>query len=307
MCIFVAELKRMDFNDRLKPIRMKKRLLPLMTIGLLLACSGQPNKEEDENSLLSRFNSTMNIHESVVKNADGTVTYQAVEWGGLIGTVKEHNLPVDWSEYESVTIDFATPPKVETQLLVSDKYKAYGKAGISSLTCNFDGQDVSSIDEVTLQAATPGTIVVKDVRLTPVTTNWKKVPLRTVACTFGNWQDGFTLQPDLFAQAHQGDKLEFLYTTDTSNPELENWLIKTIYGGTETTFEGNDNALNKWGCAPVGRRSTVYRIPLTAKDVANLKKKGAFVNGLNLNVTQVNLLQVDESVAESVADSVASF
>jgi len=50
-------------------------------------------------------------------------------------------------------------------------------------------------------------------------------------------------------------------------------------------------ALNKWGCAPVGRKSTVYRIPLTSKDIVNLNEKGMFVNGVYLNVTQVNLLR----------------
>ena len=279
---------------------MKKNILPLVALGLLAACSSQPNNQEDDNSLLSRFNSTLNIHESFEKNSDGTVTYQALSWGGLVGTVKERNLPVDWSDYESVTIDFAKPTEVETQLLVSDKYKAYGKAGISSLTCHFDGQDVSSIDEVTLQAADSGTIVVKDVRLTPATINWKKVPLRTLDCAFGNWENGFSLKPELFTKARNGDKLEFLYTTDTSNADIANWLIKTIYSGTETTLEGNADALNKWGCAPVGRRSSVYRIPLTAGDIANLKEKGAFVNGLNVNVSQVNLLQVDDSLSESV-------
>lgn len=277
---------------------MRRILLSFIVIGLLAACGGQ-QKEDDGHSLLLRFNSTRNIHESFKVNDDGTLSYQSVMWGGLIGTVKEHNLPVDWSAYESVTIVFATPPEVETQLLVSDRYKAYGKAGISSLTCNFDGQDVSSIDEVTLQTAEPGLIVIKDVRLTPATGNWKREELMTTDCVFGNWENGIFLNPQLFGEARPGDKLEFLYKTDNSNPDIGNWLIKTIYGGTDQTLEGNSDALNKWGCAPVGKRSTIYRIPLTAADVSNLKQKGAFVNGLNVNMTQVNLLHADYSNDDS--------
>jgi len=219
-----------------------------------------------------------------------------------VGSMKEHNLPVDWSDYEAVTIDFAEPTTVETQLLVSDRYKAYGKSGISSLTCNFDGQDVSSVDEVTLQAADSGTIKVKEVRLTPVTGTWKTVPLRTINCEFGDWQNGFMLKPELFEHAQVGDKLEFLYTTDTSNPDVNNWLIKTVVANTETSLEGNSDALNKWGCAPVGRRSTVYRIPLTATDIKNLKEKGTFVNGRYINMKQCNLLQPDRTVGTDGGD-----
>ena len=278
------------------------RLLLTAFIGtsLLTACNSALNKEEqDTNVLTSRFNSTMNIYETVNQNSDGTITYKSVPWGGLVGSVKERNLPVDWSEYEAVTVKFTQPTKVETQLLVSDRYKAFGKTGISSLTCNFDGQDVTSIDQVTLQTADSNTVTIKEVKLVSTTGTWKTIPLRTLQCEFGDWQNGFTLKPELFEDAKKGDKLEFVYTTDTSNPNVLNWLIKTVYNATETTLEGNANALNKWGCAPVGRRSTIYRIPLTAKDVVNLKEKGAFVNGRYINITQVNLLRQESQFSSS--------
>lgn len=273
-----------------------KKLLPLMSALLLTACGSPSNQSsaEEENTLTSRFNSTLNIYESVEQNPDnGIITYKAVSWGGLVGSVKERNLPVDWSAYEAITVMFAEPTKVETQLLVSDKYKAFGKEGISELTCNFDGQDVTSIDEVTIQTADSAIIRIKEVKLVPVSGTWKTIPLRTMNCEFGKWQNGFVISPELFksANARQGDKLEFIYTTDTSDPETNNWLIKTIYNTTDSTLEGNNVALNKWGCAPVGRKSTVYRIPLTSKDIVNLNEKGMFVNGVYLNVTQVNLLR----------------
>jgi hypothetical protein len=279
---------------------MKQSVL-LALMLTFVACANR-SENDDENSLTSRFKSTMNIHERIERGSDGVITYSALPWGGLVGSMKEHNLPVDWSGYEAVTIDFAEPTKVETQLLVSDRYKAYGKSGISSLTCNFDGQDVSSVDEVTLQAADSGTIKVKEVRLTPVTGTWKTVPLRTINCEFGDWQNGFMLKPELFEHAQVGDKLEFLYTTDTSNPDVNNWLIKTVVANTETSLEGNSDALNKWGCAPVGRRSTVYRIPLTATDIKNLKEKGTFVNGRYINMKQCNLLQPDHTVGTDGGD-----
>lgn len=272
---------------------------------LFVACGGGngSNGDSDNLSLISKFNSTWNIHESLERNSDGTIIYNAIPWGGLIGTVKERNLPVDWSAYEAITIDFAEPTKVETQLLVADKYKAWGKVGITSLTCNFDGQDVTSVDAVTLQAADSTVLKIKDVRLTPATGVWTTIPLRTLNCEFGDWVNGFSLQPDMFANALPGDKLEFIFTTDTSDPDIGNWLIKTVYIDTDSVLQGNNSELNKWGCAPVGKKSTVYRIALTDEDIANVKSKGLFVNGRYINVTQCNLLRKESNEDTAVNET----
>ena len=281
-----------------------KKLFGLMTSVLFVACGGgNPNTETDDFTLTSKFNSTWNIHESMKKNSDGTITYNAIPWGGLVGVMKERNLPVDWSAYEAITVEFAEPTKVETQLLVADKYKAWGKAGITSLTCNFDGQDVTSIDNVILQASDSTTITVKSVRLSPATGVWETIPLRTLNCEFGDWENGFILQPESFAKALPGDKLEFIYTTDISDPDVDNWLIKTVYVDTDSTLEGNNNELNKWKCAPVGKKSTLYRIALTDNDIANVKEKGLFVNGRYVNVTQCNLLRKDDNADAAGRDA----
>ena len=278
-----------------------KKISVLMMSVLFVACGGgNANTETDDLTVTSKFNSTWNIHESMKKNSDGSITYNAIPWGGLIGTMRERNLPVDWSAYEAITVEFAEPTKVETQLLVANKYKAWGKVGVMSLTCSFDGQDVTSVNEVTLQAADSAVIVVKSVKLIPVTGVWTTIPLRTLNCEFGDWVNGFSLQPDMFANALPGDKLEFIYTTDTSNPDIGDWLIKTIFNGTDSVLEGNNSELNKWKCAPVGRKSTLYRIALTDGDIAKLKEKGLFVNGRYLIVTQCNLLRKENSDEKDV-------
>lgn len=272
-----------------------KKLFGLLTAVLLIACgNGNVNNEADDLSLISKFNSTWNIHESLELRKDGSIDYHAIPWGGLIGTMKEQNMPVDWSAYEAITVDFAEPTKVETQLIVADKYKVYGKVGITSLSCNFDGQDVTAIDQVMLQAVDSTVLRVKDIRLIPATGVWRTIPLRTFNCEFGDWAEGFSLRPEGFAGLQSGDKLEFIYSTDTSNPEVGDWLIKIVYSGTDSTLEGNSSELNKWKCVPVGKGSTVYRITLTDNDVDNMKTKGLFVNGRFLNVYQCNLLRKDD-------------
>ena len=110
-------------------------------------------------------------------------------------------------------------------------------------------------------------------------------------CSFGDWEKGFVIRAENFRKAMAGDKLEFLFTTDKSKPEVNYWLFKTIYSGTDKTLSGNKTEQNKWGCVNVGERSTVYRITLTAEDVVNLQKSGLFVNGYYNIVTRCNLLR----------------
>lgn len=266
-----------------------KKLLTLMTSVLLIACgSGSPT---DENEIISKFNSTWNIYEGLVQNSDGTITYYALPWGGLVGGMKERNMPVDWSGYESIRFEFAEPTKVPTQIMISDKLKTMGKAGITSLTCYFDGYKLNNISEVALQASDTTVITVKSVYLTPGTSNWESTTIWEGNCAQGNWENGFVIKPEKFTSAYEGDKLEFVFTTDHSDPNVSYWLMKTIYDKTDTTLEGNDNELNKWGCAMMGKEATSYRIVLTARDITQLREHGLFVNGYYNTITKCNLLR----------------
>ena len=175
--------------------------------------------------------------------------------------------------------------------MVSDKLKTVGKAGITSLTCYFDGQDLTSVDEVALQSSDTSTILVKNVFLTPGRSTWESTPIWEGNCAFENWTDSVIVDSEQFMSAIEGDKIEILFKTDTSDPNRGYWLLKTVFNGTDKTLEGNDNELNEWGCAMVGEASTTYRIMLTANDIKNLRKNGLFVNGYYTIVSQVNLLR----------------
>ena len=279
---------------------MKKILLMTLATVILTAC--RKDVQEDKFNITSKFNVTYNVYESFENNDDGSITYHASAWGGLVGVMKEHNLPVDWTPYESITFEFAEPTKVETQVLISEKVKTWGREGISSLTCFFDGLDVRNVREVLFQATDSTTITIKSVRLTPIATNWDSRTIWEGECHFGNWENGFTIAPENFTNVTEGDKLEFIFTTDRTDFGRTYWLFKTIYDGTDMTLEGNYNELNKWGCAVVGRDATSYRIALTANDIANLRKVGLFVNGYYNIVTKVNLLrkmyQLEETATE---------
>ena len=266
-----------------------KKLFWLSILALLTACGTADKTSEDDQNLLSKFNSTWNIYEKVEQNEDGTVTYRALPWGGLVGSFKVQNQPVDWSGHEGITFEFAEPTKVAVQVMISDQLRTWGKAGITSLTCSFDGQNVKNIDEVSLQASDTTVIIVKRVTLSPNDAVWEAETVWEGECNMGDWANGFVIKPEKFETAHEGDKLEFIFTTDKANAH-NYWIFKTVYSGTGNTLEGNDNELNEWGCASVGKESTAHRIVLTASDVTNLREKGLFVNGYFMNVTQCNLL-----------------
>ncbi len=267
-----------------------KKLLAFMSLSLLVAC-GTSSSGEDQYDITSKFDFTWNIYEEIHHNSDGSITYYALPWGGLVGNMREHNMAVDWSDYESIRFDFAEPTKVPVQVMISDKLKTWGKEGITSLTCSFDGQNLHSIEEIALQASDTTEITVTSVTLTPSTTQWESTVIWQGECKQGNWQNGFVIKPEKFTTAYEGDKLEIVFTTDKSNPEVSYWMFKTIYNQTDEPLEGNSNELNQWGCAHVGKEATAYRIVLTEKDITMLRKNGLFINGYYNNVTRCNLLK----------------
>ena len=267
-----------------------KKFLALMTSALLLmACGSKTN--DDPTDLTSKFKGTWNIHEKLQHNDDGSITYTGVAWGGMSAMVKEHNLPVDWSDYESIVFEMAEPTKVMTQVVLSEKLNMMTKAGVTTVKCNFYGNDVSAISEVALQLAEPSTITVKRVYLTKAEKLNYSTSIWTGECLFGNWSENIVIPPTSFNDAVEGDKLEFIYPADRSNPDVTYWQFRTVYNGTDTPLEGNSDELNDWGCAAVGKGSTDYQIKLTANDVMNLKEKGLVVSGYFLKVTECNLLQ----------------
>lgn len=265
-----------------------KKLLTIMASMVMVACGS--NSDGDSLDLTSRFNGTWNIHEKFEKGDNGEIIYHAIPWGGLVGSMRERNLPVDWTPYESVSVEFAEPTKVGTQLLIKDRLRVFGKPGITKMTCYFDGQDVTQIDEVAIQSSDSSILKVKRVYLTPGSSVWDSTPIWEGHCVFGNWEEGFIIPGDKFLDAVAGDKLEFIYEVDRSDPKVEYWQFKTIYNGTDSTLEGNADQLNAWGCCPVGE-SGVLRIRLSENDVKELRKIGMFVNGYYNIVTKVNLLK----------------
>ena len=121
--------------------------------------------------LTSQFNKVWNGGESIENNSDGTITYHAAQWGGL---VDEINNTIDFSIYKSLVVKFAEAIPVKTQFYIeigdewgkwSDFTKA-AEAGVTQLEYDFNGlYNLNKIRQVALQAADAGDIKISKIYL----------------------------------------------------------------------------------------------------------------------------------------------
>ncbi len=267
------------------------RLLFLSTLASCLLWSCFNNDNSGELDITSAFKNRWNIRESVRQDGENGIIYDAVKWGGIIGDFVVDDKPADWSQYGKVVVDFSKPTPANTQLMLNEKVFAWGKRGITSLEGNFAGLEIAEVKQLIMQCDSDCTINIKRIYLLPASELDLSTTLWEGRCVFGNWTNGFEVKPDKFADAKEGDMLEIVYTTDTSKSDVTYWQIKTIYAATDVPLEGNAKMLNEWGCATVGKGTTLIRITLTKNDAAKLKEKGLYVNGYFTVATQCNLLQ----------------
>lgn len=269
---------------------LKKNLLfAIVVVVQLVACFGGP--DDDDLDITSDFKSTQNIYEDLVHHDDGSITYYAIPWGGLVGTFGSTDEPANWSEYAGIVFEFAEPTKVNTQLTINENLMTWCNPGNTMLESSFGGIDMTNVRHVALQCWDSTTITVKRIYLTRATAAKFSTPLWEGKCEMGNWTGGFEITPDKFEEAEPGNELEIIYYADTSDRSVTYWQFKTIYASQNIPLEGNQHELNDWGCALVSHKLSSYRITLTTKDVTNLKKYGLYVNGYYTVATQCNLLQ----------------
>ena len=127
-----------------------------------------PGPEGDQVSIIDKFTSTWDASETQTHNADGSITFNSVAWGGLSAWLAENNVPVDWSGYSKIVFEFAEPTTVNTQIMVqttSGDVKQWGEIGINKLECSFEGSDVSQVNQVALQCSDVTTLVITKIYL----------------------------------------------------------------------------------------------------------------------------------------------
>lgn len=111
--------------------------------------------------LTSQFNKVWNDGESFENNSDGTITYHAAQWGGLVDDISN---TIDFSIYKSLVVEFAEATPVNTQIYLEfgdewGKWNDFTKgadAGVTQLELDFASNYLSNLNkirQVALQAA----------------------------------------------------------------------------------------------------------------------------------------------------------
>ncbi|MBQ9356865.1 MAG: hypothetical protein IJT98_06220 [Prevotella sp.] len=275
----------------LKPI-LKDILVAVIAVMAMTSCF-LPHSTEDDNKydITDKFGLTWNADETMVKNADGTISFHARAWGGLAASMVSVDGPADFSPYESIVVEFSKPTPCITQIIFNEQIISWGKAEITRLEASLYGFDLRQIQQVALQFSKDCTVDISRIYLVKTTYEWQSTQLWEGSCKLGNWTGSLTIRPEKFDIAVAGDMLEIKTIMDKNSPELGYWQIKTEISDTQDVLIGNQDHLNEWGCASIDKGTCSLLVPLTARDVARLQSHGLHIVGFYKVVTQVNLLQ----------------
>lgn len=124
--------------------------------------------------LTNRFTELWNNSESKTVNSDGTITYNAAQWGGLVMPL---HAAIDFGQYESLVIKFAEATPVKTQWYIEHGTETYSwnqrstyeiAAGSTEFELDFASKNIWNLNriyQVALQAAEAGTLKISSIYL----------------------------------------------------------------------------------------------------------------------------------------------
>lgn len=119
---------------------------------------------DDKVSIIDNFTYCWNGAETVTHNEDGSITFNAQQWGGVASWLVVDDVKADWSDYSKIVFEYAEPTTVATQILLGS-YSAWGDPGITSLEMSFEDKDVSAVEQIALQCGDPTTLVITAIYL----------------------------------------------------------------------------------------------------------------------------------------------
>lgn len=231
-----------------------KRLFTFLTVALLAFTGGLTANAQQEEDITSKFTGCWGgADESVTANEDGSLTYNSKAWGGLSAWIGG----ADWSAYASITFEFSEPTPSSGQIQLQrdglDALTQWYNAGSNSVTLKFEGNDVTKVNQVALQASAVGTFQISRVYLT-VAVVYEDTPAASLEVN-GEKQQLFPAS--LFAGYTENAKVVFTVeiagsanyggwgigeiTTPTVTKN-EDWSLKdgiivlTVSGGTDGVF-----------------------------------------------------------------------
>ena len=140
-----------------------KKFFTLMAALMAVVCVNAATEE----NITSKFSYTWQSTESLTANADGSITYNSVAWGGLAAWINGEG--ENWSSWDKIVFEFAEATTVNTQIFVQrvddSNDTQWGNVGITRLEMSFEGKDVSTVKQVALQTSEPTSITITKISL----------------------------------------------------------------------------------------------------------------------------------------------
>lgn len=131
--------------------------------------------------LMDKFTSLWNGAETQTHNADGTITYNGKQWGGLSAWLGEE----DWSAYDQLVFEFAeaTPCAVQPFLQYvnsSDNFTNWTNAGATKAFIDLDPALKNAVKQAALQPAEDCTLTITKIYLSTGSTGIENVKVVNV-------------------------------------------------------------------------------------------------------------------------------
>ncbi len=121
--------------------------------------------EPETVDLIDRFTYCWNDAETQTHNADGSITFNAVQWGGLAAWIDNE----DWSEYDKIIFEFAEPTPVATQVKVQynsgNDTDTWINEGSTKAEGNLDATNKVSVKQVALQSSDAAVLTITKIYL----------------------------------------------------------------------------------------------------------------------------------------------
>ena len=133
---------------------------------LLMVSSGLSIQAEEIVDITSKFTYCWGGSESLIRHADGSITFHGQEWGGLAAWIGDE----DWTEYNQLVFELAEPSPCAVQPIVlypngvqSDSH--YMEAGTTKAYVDLSENKRQHVSQLALQTSKQATIVITRIYL----------------------------------------------------------------------------------------------------------------------------------------------
>ena len=254
-----------------------------------IAFLGYPTFDPDD--LLPNFNLTWHgSEETIVPNIDGTVTYNADQWGGMVAMFED----VDMSAYQYLVFEFAeaTPCAVNPLIIYAngtEQTANYKNAGKTVVVSQLNAAGAAHVSQIVLQAGEKASLKISKVYLTNDPPELPSVELPG----FAIWSSETPFAVDwsnVISVAANNDNLAGAKVGDVIHVAVEGVPdnLSSIYDAQVALSDGAGTAIE--GGVPVGSTDITEAVFVITGDMLKfIQASGLVVSGVNYSSKLVTL------------------